>query len=279
MRAAGPAKWYPKICEREPAIAKALGLPYVGGDVFLDGSLGSGTAALVEPYHDRAGCGTLMHEDAEVERYFADAERLGISAGVHAIGDRAIEQCLASWEKVLGGRPSPRNRHFIEHFEVATPDQIARCARLGLFLSMQPQFDAAWGAPGGMYAARLGPERARSMNALRSARRAGVVLAGGDDSPVCRLSPLEGMRAAVDHHNPNERLSVEDALLMYTYDAARFGHVEDRTGRLAPGYAADFVVLDGDPIARRSFAGVRVLETWRDGACVTREQLRGNSLS
>jgi predicted amidohydrolase YtcJ len=66
---------------------------------------------------------------------------------------------------------------------------------------------------------------------------------------------------------------------MYTYDAARFGHVEDRTGRLAPGYAADFVVLDGDPIARRSFAGVRVLETWRDGACVTREQLRGNSLS
>ena len=265
MRAAGPAKWHPKVCERDAALARELGLPYVGGDVFLDGSIGSGTAALFAPYHDRAGTGRLMHGDDEVEEYFATAERLGISAGVHAIGDRAIEQCLAAWERILGGRPSARCRHFVEHFELATPEQIARAARLGIFLSVQPQFDARWGHPGGMYDARLGASRARTMNALRSAKRAGATLAGGDDSPVCRLSPLEGMRAATRHHNEDERLAVEEALLMYTYDAARFGHAERETGTLLPGYAADVVVLDGDPLASGSFDGVRVTETWRDG--------------
>jgi predicted amidohydrolase YtcJ len=269
LRRAGPAKWHPKICETDPALAKDLGLPYVGGDVFLDGSIGSGTAAVTEPYHDRTGNGTLMHDDAEVEAYFAQAERLGISAGVHAIGDRAIEQCIATWEKVLGGVPSPRNRHFIEHFEIARPDQIERCARLGIFLSMQPQFDALWGHPGGMYDTRLGARRARTMNALGSAKRAGATLVGGDDSPVCLLSPLEGMRAAVNHHNPHERLSVADALTMYTYDAARFGHVESRTGRLAEGYFADCVVLEGDPLASDSFEGVKVAQTWREGKAVS----------
>ena len=265
MRESGAARWHPKICERDPAMAKALGLPYVGGDVFLDGSIGSGTAAVSTPYHDRAGCGTLMHSDAEVEAYFAEAEALGISAGVHAIGDRAIEQCLAAWERVLGGKASPRNRHFIEHVEIATPAQLSRCAQLGLYLSMQPQFDAYWGAPGGMYDLRLGAERARTMNAFASAKRAGATLVGGDDSPVCRLSPLDGMRAASAHHNAAERLGVEAALLMYTYDAARFGHAEAETGALLPGFSADYVVLEGDPIGTGSFTGVRVAETWSRG--------------
>jgi predicted amidohydrolase YtcJ len=269
MHAAGPAKWHPKICERDPALAQSFGLPYVGGDVFLDGSIGSGTAAVSEPYADRPGCGRLMHGDDDVLDYFAAAEALGVSAGVHAIGDRAIEQALAAWEHVLGGRPSPRNRHFIEHFEIATPAQIARAARLGIYLSMQPQFDRAWGHPGGMYDARLGPERARGMNALASAKRAGATLVGGDDSPVCALDPLAGMAAATAHHQPGERLSVEDALLMYTYDAARFGHAEGETGRLAPGLAADFVVLEGDPIAAGDFAAARVVATWGDGVRLT----------
>jgi hypothetical protein len=210
-----------------------------------------------------------MHPDADVEAYFAAAERLGISAGVHAIGDRAIEQCLRAWETVLCGCPSPANRHFIEHFEIASPDQIARCAQLGIFVSMQPQFDAAWGHPGGMYETRLGPERARGMNALGSLKRAGAVLVGGDDSPVCPLSPLDGMRAAAAHHVADERLGIADALLMYTYDAARFGHAERATGRLAPGFAADVVLLDGDPLGAGSFDGVQVAATWRDGVDVT----------
>src|ERR1700676_4554412 len=81
-------------------------------------------------------------------------------------------------------------------------------------------------------------------------------------------SPLDGMRAATAHHNSEERLSLEDALLMYTYDAARFGHAETQTGRLVHGYAADCVVLEGDPIARSSFSNVNIRETWIDGFCL-----------
>lgn len=305
LRALAGVKMYPKICEREPELALSFGLPYVGGDVFLDGSIGSGTAAMTAPYcsasfgtaasSNRSGrtnrsdaasgrdwnagngagqrtgaereerCGRLRFADAEVEAYFAAAERLGVSAGVHAIGDRAIEQCLAAWERVLSGKPSPRNRHFIEHFEVATPQQIARCARLGIFLSMQPQFDADWGGEGGMYEARLGRERMRGMNAFASILRAGAVLCGGDDSPVCRLSPLAGMAAACAHHLERERLTPLQALTMYSYDAARLGHAEARTGALAPGLDADFVVLDRDAPAEGSYADARVLETWVNG--------------
>jgi predicted amidohydrolase YtcJ len=268
LRELGAAKWHPKVCERDPALAQSLGLPYIGGDVFLDGSLGSGTAALREPYCDRPGNGNLTLNDDEVFAYFAEAEALGISAGVHAIGDRAIEQCIAAWERVLGGRPSARNRHFIEHFELATPDQIARCVRLGIFLSMQPQFDAVWGAPGGMYETRLGSERSRSMNALRSALDAGAVLCGGDDSPVCPLSPISGMGAACEHNVTGERLSPLEALTMYTYDAARLAHAEGTTGALAPGLDADFVVLDRDPFDGAPFAQTQVLETWMNGTRV-----------
>ena len=271
----GPAKWHPKICERDPELAESLGLTYIGGDIFLDGSLGSGTAALHAPYADRAGNGKLTFSDAEVVTFFEDAERRGISAGVHAIGDRAIEQCLEAWEHVLGAAErgdargsGRRTRHFIEHFEVATPDQIARAVRLGVYLSMQPQFDATWGEPGGMYEQRVGAERARMMNPLGSALRAGAVLCGGDDSPVCVLSPLRGMAAACEHHNAEERLTPFEALTMYTYDAARLGHTETTTGAIKAGYAADFVVLDRDPFDGARFSETRVLETWLDGEWV-----------
>lgn len=274
LRALDGPKCYPKICEPDAGLARELGLPYVGGDVFLDGSIGSRTAAVREPFLSRApgepaNTGELKYTDQQVYAYFSTAEALGISAGVHAIGDRAIEQCVATWERVLGGRPSTRGtRHFIEHFEIASQRHIEACARMGIYLSMQPQFDLLWGGAGGMYEARLGERRMREMNALGRVVRAGAVLCGGDDSPVCNLSALEGMQAAVDHHEPGERLTPQQALAAYTYNAARLGHVEDRTGMLAPGYAADLVVLDRDPLDGAAFTACSVLQTWRDGRVV-----------
>lgn len=261
-----PAKIHPKICEPDAQLAAELGLPYVGGDVFLDGSIGSRTAAVCAPFAG-GGIGTLTYSDDQVYAYFATAEAMGISAGVHAIGDRAIEQAIATWERVLGGKPSARgSRHFIEHFEIARPEHIEACARMGIHLSMQPQFDALWGGAGRMYDDRLGEERMRSMNALGRAQRAGAVLCGGDDSPVCALDPLAGMQACIAHNEPSERLTPEEALTMYTYNGALLGHAEGITGRLAPGRAADFVVLDGDPLDGTPFADCRVRETWGDGA-------------
>lgn len=269
FRALPPAKFHAKICEPDAALAHELGLPYVGGDVFLDGSIGSCTAAVSAPFAVSAdggppGTGALKYTDDEVFAYFSQAERLGISAGVHAIGDRAIEQCIATWERVLGAQPS-RNRPFIEHFEIARQDHIERCARLGIYLSMQPQFDELWGGAGNMYDVRLGTQRMRTMNALGRAQRAGAVLCGGDDSPVCDLNPLRGMHAAVHHHEPQEALTPFEALTMYTHNAAKLGHAETVTGALHPGLAADFVVLARDPLDDGDFLGATVLQTWSDG--------------
>ena len=259
------AKIHWKLCTMDVAVAADLGLPYVGGDVFLDGSIGSRTAAVGEPYVDGGGHGKLFHSDAEVAAYYRAAEERGISAGVHAIGDRALAQAVDAIEAALGGRASMRTRHFIEHAEMLSTEQITRCARLGIHLSMQPQFDALWGGDGGMYERRLGRARKRTMNRLASLVRAGIVVAAGDDSPVCRLAPLEGMEACLTHHEPGERLDAEQALTLYTHNAACLGHAERRTGRLAPGQAADFVILDRDPLAEQSFAAAQVLETWGDG--------------
>ena len=266
-----PGKWYPKICTPDPHLAAELGLRYVGGDVFVDGSIGSRTAAVSEPFCGTHEHGKLRYSDDELLDYFAAAQGAGIAAGVHAIGDRAIEQCVRTWERVLGERPAGV-RHFIEHFEIATEEQIEACARMGVYLSMQPQFDALWGGEGAMYDERLGTRRMHSMNALGRAQRAGAVLCGGSDSPVCELSALHGMQAAIAHHEPRERLTSEEALLMYTFNAAKLGYVERQTGVLAPGYAADFVLLDRDPLAGGRFDDCTVLQTWSDGECIFSRQ-------
>jgi hypothetical protein len=260
------AKIHPKICEPDATLARDLHLPYIGGDVFLDGSIGSRTAAFIHPYSDDGAAGALRFSDDELLGYFAQAEALGIGAGVHAIGDAAIEQCVRIWDRVLGGKPSPRgSRHFIEHFEMALPEHIEACAQMDIYLSMQPQFDELWGGAGRMYDVRLGTQRMRAMNALARIEAAGGVLCGGDDSPVCALSPLRGMQACVDHHEPGERLAPQSALAMYTTNAARFGYAESHTGNIAAGLAADLVVLDRDPLDGARFADCKVLQTWSDG--------------
>lgn len=262
-----PAKLYPKICEPDAQLARELNLPYIGGDVFLDGSIGSRTAALFAPYADADTSGALRFTDDELLAYYAQAEAMGIAAGVHAIGDAAIEQSLRVWERVLAGKPSPRGcRHFIEHFELATPEHIEACARMNIYLSMQPQFDALWANAGGMYDARLGEQRRRAMNALRRIEAAGATLCGGDDSPVCDLNPLAGMQACIAHHESGQRLSRERALAIYTINAAYLGYAENRTGNLLPGLAADLVMLDRDPFDDETpFSECSVVQTWRDG--------------
>lgn len=260
---------HPKICEPDAGIAASFGLPYIGGDVFLDGSIGSCTAALTHAYEQRDTHGALRFSDDELLVYFAGAEARGIAAGVHAIGDAAIDQCIRVWERVLAGKPSLRGaRHFIEHFEMPSKDHVEACAVMGLHLSMQPQFHATWGGEGGMYEDRLGRERRSRMNPLQSLLRAGAIVCGGSDAPVCPLDALQGMRAACSGQERDECLDVHDALALYTVNAARFGYEEATRGNLDPGMEASFVVLDRDPFVDESFERVRVSEVWMHGARV-----------
>ncbi len=269
-----PANMHPKICEPDASLAQRFNLRYIGGDVFLDGSIGSCTAAVSVPYTN-GNRGELRYTDDEVYGYFSAAEERGISAGVHAIGDEAIDQCIRTWLRILGGKPSPRGtRHFIEHFEIAREEHIRMCAAMNLHLSMQPQFDAYWGEDGGMYEARLGSERKRTMNALGRLQRSGATICGGSDSPVCVLDALAGMQACVDHNERSEQLTAHEALALYTVNAARFGFAEAETGNLESGLHADLAILEGDPLDDAPFSACRVVETWRNGECVFSETTR-----
>lgn len=260
-----PVTVHPKICEPDPLLAQRFNLPYIGGDVFLDGSIGSCTAAVSHPYAN-GNTGELRYSDDEVYAYFSVAEANGISAGVHAIGDEAIDQCVRTWMRILDGKPSSRGtRHFIEHFEIAREEHIRLCAAMNVHLSMQPQFDAYWGGEDGMYESRLGTERKRTMNALGRIQRAGATVCGGSDSPVCVLDALAGLQACVEHNEPSERLSAHEALALYTINAARFGFAEAETGNLEPGLHADLAILDNDPFDGTPFDRCAVVETWRSG--------------
>ena len=257
-----PVRVHPKICEPDASIAAELGLPFVGGDVFLDGSIGSCTAALTQPYLRERGSGALRFTDEEVEAYVRGAEERGISAGVHAIGDAAIDQFIRAVRRVLRDEPSSRGtHHFIEHFEMPTAEHIDACARMELHCSMQPQFQATWGGADGMYDDRLGAQRRHAMNPLRRIVASGALVCGGSDAPVCALDPLAGMHAACTAQEPDACLDPHEALALYTVNAAHFAREAHLTGTIAPGLRADLVVLDRDPLDGAAFSDCCVLQT------------------
>ena len=242
------------------ATARRYGLRQVGGCLLIDGSFGSHTAALQDDYADSPGNkGKAYVDDDRLTAFYREADAAGLQTAVHAIGDRAVEQVVRCFESAgVNGRT---NRHRIEHAELLNDDLVRRIARLGLVLGIQPAFEAAWGGPDRMYASRLG-ERWRRTNPFRSLLDAGVKLAGGSDAPITPMNPLAGMAAAIHHPNPDQRLSPDEALALFTTGAASALRVDDRVGRLAAGMQADFVILTDDP---RTGADCRVIATYRNG--------------
>jgi predicted amidohydrolase YtcJ len=245
-----------------------LGLPRIGGDLPVDGSLGAHTAALEYPYADGEGeRGTTYYTDDELAEFFHAGHMAGLQVGVHAIGDRAIEQVLTTCERVYGALDSRERRHFrarrhrIEHFEMASRVQIERTAMLGIAISVQPAFDATWGAPGGMYDQRLGWERAVGMNAFRSCLERGIGIGVGSDSPITALDPMGTIAAMERHHSEAERIGRREALHLTAAGGARLAHQDDKKGALEPGMHADFVVYQTDPTTEEDLAGVRAVLT------------------
>jgi predicted amidohydrolase YtcJ len=156
-----------------------------------------------------------------------------------------VEQALNAYEAALADHPRNDHRHRIEHCEVIREDQIQRAQRLAVALAIQPPFNYYW--PHTSYYHTLGAERAWKADPVRTLMRPGLLIAGGSDSTVTPLGPLIGVQAAVNHTNPAERVSVQEALALYTINAARIAFQETDRGSLEVGKLGDFVVLGEDP--------------------------------
>uniref|UniRef100_A0A7C4CA10 Amidohydrolase n=1 Tax=candidate division WOR-3 bacterium TaxID=2052148 RepID=A0A7C4CA10_UNCW3 len=261
--AALPIRAVPYLQSWKPEVARNFGLKQTGGCLLLDGSFGSRTAALSLPYADApAEHGLLYRSDDQVASYLSRASSLELQTAFHAIGDRAVEQLVRCHEAI--GTRKDSLRHRIEHAELLRPDLIEGIRRANLVLVVQPAFEAYWGGPGRLYSARL-DERWRNTNPLRTLRAAGIRLAGSSDSPITPADPLAGISAAMNLPNPSQRLTGNEALALFTCDAAFALGIEQRVGTLAPGMAADFVLLDRDP---RAGPDCRLLATWCAGRCV-----------
>jgi predicted amidohydrolase YtcJ len=244
-----------------------LGMNNIGGDLPTDGSLGARTAALLTPYVDGSESGTTYYSDDDLAGFFHDGHVAGLQVGVHAIGDRAIEQVLSAWERVYQALDSRQRRHFrarrhrIEHFEMASDGQIERTAMLGLAVSVQPAFDRLWGGPASLYEMAVGEERAARMNPFRSLLERGIEVGAGSDTPITPLDPMLALAALEDHHDPRQRLTRFASIRLHTIGGARLAHQEEKKGVLGPGMHADFAAFDADPFEVTEVEGVRPILT------------------
>ncbi|HSF15408.1 MAG TPA: amidohydrolase [Vicinamibacteria bacterium] len=221
---------------------------------FVDGSLGSHTAAFHAPYEDQpADRGFFVNSEEDLYEWVSGADAAGLHVAVHAIGDRANETLLDIFERVSRVNGERDRRFRIEHAQHLRREDISRFAPLGVIPSMQPYHaidDGRWAEK------VIGPLRIRTTYAFKSLLEAGAELAFGSDWFVAPPTPLEGIYAAVtrrtlDEANPDgwvpeEKIGVEDALRAYTRAAAYASFDEGNRGMLKPGYLADFAVIDRD---------------------------------
>ncbi len=256
---------------------------------FMDGSLGSRTAALLAPYSDDPGnSGLPQYTQAELNPMAVERAAAGFQMGFHAIGDRAAQMALDAFaaaetnlreKKLPGGNDPQTQRLRIEHDQVIAPDQFAQFRKLGVIASVQPNHlltDMNWAE------ARIGPVRAKTSYPWKEFLDNGVRLAFGTDYPVEPITPFRGVYAAVTRENeagtksyfPEQKVTIEEALAAYTTGSAYAEFMDKEKGTLAPGMLADFVVLDRDllKVAPPEILKTKVLRTVVGGKTVYEAQ-------
>ncbi|AUG75618.1 amidohydrolase [Kitasatospora sp. MMS16-BH015] len=230
--------------------ARRLGAIGAGGDLFVDGALGSHTACLHTPYSDAEHTGTSYLTAEQVADHVTACTEAGLQAGFHAIGDAALAAVIDGVRTAadrLGLARVKALRHRVEHAEALDDKAVAAFAELGLTASVQPAFDAAWGGPEGMYVQRLGAERAAELNPFAAMLRAGVPLAFGSDAPVTPLDPWGSVRAAAFHQTLEHRISVRAAFAAHTRGGWR-AIGRDQDGVLVPGAVASYAIWAADDL-------------------------------
>ena len=224
----------------------------LAGDLFVDGSFGSHTAWLREPYADADTTGMRYLDPDTITTHLRACTEAGIQAGFHVIGDGAVSAVLDGLDRVaaeFGGPAVAACAHRLEHLEMVSPEQAARLGALGVVASVQPGFDACWGGPDGMYVARLGAARAAGLNPFSTLAAAGVPLAFGSDAPVTPLDPWASVRAAVHHRTAAHGITPRAAFGAATRGAWRAAGVRDGVaGTLVPGAPASYAIWDVDQL-------------------------------
>jgi len=247
---------YPQITDVNKV--QEIGSPRIGGCLLADGSFGSHTAALLEPYSDKSDSkGILYRTDKFWNNLIQNAHKNNLQVAVHCIGDAAISQILAIYEKVQKDDLKDL-RHAIIHNELTSEDILDKEKRANVSVIMQPMFDRLWANSGGLYETRLGKERTLRTTRLASIYKRGILLTGSSDWYITEMNALKGIDAATRIHNINERLSAFQAVEIYTKNTAELSFDEDRLGTLEVGKQADFVCLQDDIFTSGSIAEIPI---------------------
>jgi len=245
---------------------------------FMDGSLGSHTAAFEQPFADAPNDrGLLVNQPEDMYSWIRGADKSGLHVLIHAIGDRANATVLDIFGRVERDNGRRDRRFRIEHAQHLAPSDIPRFKTLGVIASMQPYHaidDGRWAD------SVIGPQRSRTTYAFRSLLDAGAHVAFGSDWFVAPPTPLEGIYAAVTRRtldgahpggwHPEQKINVDEALRAYTSQAAFASFEEEDKGMIARGKLADFVVLDRDitQVPVETIADARVMMTVVGGRAV-----------
>jgi len=249
----------------------------VGGvKIFLDGSAGGRTAWMTQPYKGEPdNIGVQMLPDEEVEAIVKACHERGYQMACHAIGDGAIEQLVAAYEKALAANPDPDRRHRVEHCGFSSPQQDARMKAAGILPAPQMAFIHDFGDS---YISVLGEERGKPSYPIGTWMRMGLKPSTGSDSPVCSPDPFPNLHAMITRQTgkgtvmeESEMLSREEALQAYTEYGAFSQKAEAVKGRLVPGQWADIAVFDNDLLtapAATILSGTRCLLTLLAGRIV-----------